>query len=347
MRILYGVQATGNGHITRARVMAPALAAEGVEVDYLFSGRPESQLFNMEPFGRFLHREGLTFVQRGGKVDLWDTVRSNSIRRCWRDAGMLDLTAYDCVVSDFEPVTAWAARRQKVPSIGIAHQYALCYPVPGINHHLMRRLIHLFAPVDKALGVHWHHFDSPVLPPLIQAPLYPPSRVADTILVYLPALAQEDVTKWLRPFEDCRFLVYCAVDEERQCQNIHLKPFSRDGFQRDLSSCAGVITHCGFGLISEALQYGKKVLSLPISGQVEQQSNAQVLRQLGLGTVADPFDDEALSGWLLKPPPAPVAYPDVARVLARWIASGTDTPVQLLADELWASMSTTVPSHPF
>ena len=56
MRILYGVQATGNGHITRARVMAPALRNAGIEVDYLFSGRPADQLFNMEPFGDYQTR---------------------------------------------------------------------------------------------------------------------------------------------------------------------------------------------------------------------------------------------------------------------------------------------------
>ena len=47
MRILYGVQATGNGHITRARVLLPALQAAGVEVDVLLSGRAPERLFNM------------------------------------------------------------------------------------------------------------------------------------------------------------------------------------------------------------------------------------------------------------------------------------------------------------
>ena len=37
MQILYGVQGTGNGHITRARTMARALTDSSIEVDYLFS----------------------------------------------------------------------------------------------------------------------------------------------------------------------------------------------------------------------------------------------------------------------------------------------------------------------
>jgi UDP:flavonoid glycosyltransferase YjiC (YdhE family) len=37
MKILYGVQGTGNGHISRARLMADAFSRRNdVEVDYLF-----------------------------------------------------------------------------------------------------------------------------------------------------------------------------------------------------------------------------------------------------------------------------------------------------------------------
>ncbi len=41
MKILYGIQGTGNGHITRARVMASCFKELGIDVDYVFSGRPE------------------------------------------------------------------------------------------------------------------------------------------------------------------------------------------------------------------------------------------------------------------------------------------------------------------
>lgn len=34
MRIFYGVQGAGNGHITRARVMAKELNKVGIEVDF-------------------------------------------------------------------------------------------------------------------------------------------------------------------------------------------------------------------------------------------------------------------------------------------------------------------------
>ena len=53
MKILYGVQGTGNGHIARARAMSKCLAEAGMEVEYLFTGRDESKYFCMEQFGDF------------------------------------------------------------------------------------------------------------------------------------------------------------------------------------------------------------------------------------------------------------------------------------------------------
>ncbi len=335
MRVLYGVQATGNGHITRARVMAPALEAAGIEVDYLFSGREPDKLFNMEPFGDYQTREGLTFIQKEGKVKVWETMRTSNVLRCWQDAGKLDLTGYDRVITDFEPVTAWAAKRKGVPCLGIAHQYALSYPVPGHNHAVLSRLINLFAPVDIAIGVHWHHFDYPVLPPLIQPPLFEPSVEPDKVVVYLPVNPIEELESRFSQFEDHRFYIYCAVSEPVQRDNLYLMPFSREGFQRDLASCSGVITNSGFGLISEAIQYGKKVFSMPIKGQVEQQSNAQVLDELGLATVAKVYDRFAVAEWLEQSPPEPQPYPDVAGELADWILQGCAEEPAELAKRLW------------
>ena len=58
MKILYGVQGTGNGHLTRSRVMAEHLKNSELDVTYLISGREKSELFAMEPFGDFEHRAG-------------------------------------------------------------------------------------------------------------------------------------------------------------------------------------------------------------------------------------------------------------------------------------------------
>ena len=109
MRILYGVQGTGNGHISRCRSVAEALSRKGVQVDYLLSGRAADAYFDMQAFGSYRALPGLTFASRDGELDLWQTLKQNQPRRFWQDLSSLDLEGYDRVVSDFEPITAWAA----------------------------------------------------------------------------------------------------------------------------------------------------------------------------------------------------------------------------------------------
>lgn len=336
MRILYGVQATGNGHITRARVLLPALQAAGIEVDLLLSGRPAEALFNMEDFGCYQVRRGFTFVTEKGRVHWLKTLGQGGIRTFWRDYRGLDLSGYDLVLNDFEPVSAWAARRQQVPSLGIAHQYAFHHRIPGTGFKpWLKPSLQLFAPVDEAIGVHWHPFGKSILPPLIGPSPYPLTEEADKILVYLPFESLEEVTYWLGAFPERQFRIYCGVSAPRQQGHLSFQPFSREGFQRDLCSCAGVISNAGFGLCSEALQAGKKLLVKPLHNQVEQCSNAAVLEQLGLASCMHELSRESIFAWLEQASPDPVCWPDVATALARWIREGRRQPVPELARTLW------------
>ena len=76
MKILYGIQGTGNGHISRARVLANKLAQyKQLDITYLFSGSDKRDFFDMEVFGNYLHFDGLTFISRNGKIDPLATVR--------------------------------------------------------------------------------------------------------------------------------------------------------------------------------------------------------------------------------------------------------------------------------
>lgn len=336
MRILYGVQGTGNGHITRARVMAKALKQAGVAVDYLFSGRSPERYFNMEPFGDYRVRRGLTLVTSGGRVQLMRTLRYNHLLRLWRDIGALDLGDYDLVLSDFEPISAWAARRQGVASVGIAHQYAFCYPVPGTERApWLRSTLNLIAPVQQAVGVHWSPFDSPILPPLIEPPSYPLACDRKRILVYLPFEHLDAVCASLAAFPDYRFLIYAAVQQGGIEGNLEIKAFSREGFQVDLATCGGVIANAGFGLCSEAIQAGKKLLVKPLANQIEQAANAQALQLLGHARVMSRLDPAQIGCWLQQGCPQPQRWPDTAGALVKWLLDGRQEPIHRLAQRLW------------
>lgn len=336
MKILYGVQATGNGHITRARIMARALAREGIQVDWVFSGRKPGDFFDMEIFGDYRLFRGLTFVTRHGKVNYPRTLLQSNLWQLTRDIRQLDASCYPLVISDFEPVTAWAARRAGKPVLGISHQSAFLHPVPKVDDNLITRLfMRYFAPVTQPAGVHWHHFGQPILPPLVESGGRPLPVRADHILVYLPFASLSDFVPVLEQVPEVQFHVFHQESLATTAPNIHLHPFSREAFQDRLQQVGGVICSAGFELPSEAIQLGKKLLVQPVVGQMEQQSNALALQQLGYASVTRRLDSQQIRTWLARPQPAPRPFPDVAAALAAWIGKGQPQPFDSLAKALW------------
>ena len=323
MKIFYGVQGTGNGHITRARVMAKELYAAGYEVDFQFSGRAADKYFDMEIFNGYQCRQGLTFNTTKGEVSYLKTLLQARPIRFVQDVSALDLNTYDLVISDFEPITAWAAKKQKKPVIGIGHQYAFHHKIPKIGSApIANQVMKFFAPTDVGIGLHWHHFGQPILPPIIETPQLPDIVNKRKIIVYLPFEDQNEVINHLCPFENFEFHIYSPVTVTSKYPNIICKPLSRDGFQKDLYDSAGIISNAGFELASESLQLGKKILAKPLHAQMEQISNALALEQLGYGHTMFDIDVTTIENWLHNEHAVRVTYPNIARVIVQWIKEG-------------------------
>jgi UDP-N-acetylglucosamine:LPS N-acetylglucosamine transferase len=68
---------------------------------------------------------------------------------------------------------------------------------------------------------------------------------------------------------------------------VTFKTFSEDGLLSDMASCDFVICGGGHTLMSEALYYGKPIISLPVKGAFEQWLNAHYLRKLRFGLHLD------------------------------------------------------------
>lgn len=336
MRILYGVQATGQGHISRARAMANAFQALDVEVTWLFSGRARETLFDMQPFRHYKHRRGLTFATSSGRVLKRQTLRVNKVFKFLSDVRHLSLDPYDCVVTDFEPIVAWAARRAGRECVGIGHQYAFGpgTPVAG-DTALTRFIMREFAPVSHPVGLHWHPYADNVLPPILDLPPIP-NTIEGHVLVYLPFEDQGEVTRLLQSVSGRRFVQYGGNRQASLLGNVVCKPASISTFKQDLASAAGVICNSGFELISECMHWQKPVLTKPLSGQMEQLSNALALQQLGLARVVEQLNQQVVLEWLQRPKcPVPARFPDVARTLASWLARGRPESINLLSKTLW------------
>lgn len=339
MKVLYGVQGTGNGHITRARMMSEKLVQAGIDVDYIFSGR-DDDYFNMECFGDYRRFDGLTFLTSAGSIQYLKTAKRNNLIRFWCDIKNLNVPDYDLVITDFEPISAWAAKRTGVPSLGISHQNAFRYgvPVEGANW-LARTVIRNFAPADQYLGLHWHHFGYPILPPMIKTDLVLNPVEPQKILLYLPFLQQQQCYPLFHQFPEFDFVQYHPGAQASRFGNIRCTPPSRSGFLEDFSNCAGLITNSGFGACSEAVHYGKKLLTIPLKGQMEQLSNAVALKQLGYASVSRDLTYSELETWLQQPQRNPVVFPDVAQSIVDWLQNGQVQSLDELTAEVWRQVS--------
>lgn len=342
MKILYGVQATGNGHITRARAMNHQFQqTPDIDVDFLFSGRKRDDFFDMQAFGGWQCYQGLTFAHHAGGVRYIKTLRQNSLRQLYGDITSIDLSRYDLVITDFEPITAWAAKKQGKTCVGVGHQYAFNHNVPLRGESwAARAIMKQFAPCDIALGLHWHHFNHCILPPIVE------THNADTsvvdpkkIVVYLGFEEPEAVIKLLEPFDDHLFVYYAPFKSFENRGHIQLKPLSREGFQKDLATSGGVICNAGFELSSEAIHLGKKLLVKPLKGQMEQLSNAEAVNRLELGMTMDTLDQTITKQWLDNWQSKQICYPNVAQAITAWVAQGDWKNKQDLANSLWRSVT--------
>ena len=346
MKVFYGVQATGNGHITRARAMASKLIAAGMDVTWMFTGRPWEELFEMEVFGDYQWRTGLTFATKAGHVQYLQTAWENPLTRFVRDVKNLDLSGYDLVICDFEPVTAWAAKLQGIKTVGIGHQYAFCYDIPRASADFLgEKVLRYFAPVSVGLGVHWHHFHHPILPPVIEREMGSVTTKPDKVIVYLPFEDVNAVIQLLKRFDSYQFYIYSPTSPatREHPANIHVRQLSRAGFQKDFADSQAVICNAGFELASEALQTGKKILVKPLHGQMEQASNALALELLQLGQVMQSLDAASIATWLEKGRAIHVQYPDSAQAIVDWLQKGDLHVEQSWVGGIWAqTIQTTI-----
>jgi len=340
MKIFYGVQGTGNGHITRARVMAKELYAAGIEVTFQFTGRPADKYFDMDIFNGYQSRTGLTFNTDKGQVNYLKTAREAKPITFIKDVKSLDLSGYDLVISDFEPVTAWAAKNQKKPVLGIGHQYAFNHNIPRAGSDpIADQVMKYFAPADRGVGLHWHHFGQPILPPIIDTPEAPKSIIKNKIIVYLPFEDQQEVIKLLSPFENFEFHIYAPEVIPSKFDHIICNSLSRAGFQKDLYDSAGIISNAGFELASEALQLGKKILAKPLHAQMEQISNAAALQQLGYGHIMNDMDSSVIEHWLHDNHAIHITYPNIAKVLVQWIQDGMPEMEPDFIEAIWDTVN--------
>ena len=337
--ILYGVQTTGNGHLVRSRDLVSRLKNKEHQIHTLFSGDKDKHIPDLELFHPYTRKRGLTFITKEGKISYLHTIKQLDLYRFYADIRSFDASGFQLAITDYEPIVSRIAKQNGILSLGMGHMYSFCYDVPLYRggRGVALRVMNNFAPVDIPLGMHWHHFGQPLLPPMIPADIkgLTPTEEKDLVVVYLHFENLEQVKSLLFRFPEKTFHIYTRTEQEYEEKNIRIKYVNRNNFITDLAKCEGVICNAGFSLLSEALHLGKKVLAKPVQGQIEQESNALALEKLELGTVMHGLDQEVVRKWFRRSAPEPQNYPEVAETVVDWVDRGKVKDPKELSEQLW------------
>ena len=197
-----------------------------------------------------------------------------------------------------------------------------------------------FAPATLPIGMHWHHFDQPIFPPIITVDTEQTVNIVpNKVVVYLPFENPDFQKEVLAPISDYDFYIYGPGAKFADLGHIHTRPTSRTHFKTELLNTKFIICNTGFELVSEALTLGKRILTRPLARQVEQMSNALALKKLGYAKVVGQLSTDEVRAWLREDTPAiSISYPDVAKELVNWLLGKNGSDLQLLSADLWSKV---------
>ena len=209
MRILYAIQGTGNGHLSRAEDVIPALQQHG-DLDLFVSG---AQADIKLPYPVKYKSKGLSFFfGKSGGIDFLRTFKQNSSKQLMKEIKKFPVEKYDLVINDFEPISAWACRRKKIPCVALSHQSAMLSkntPRPKKFDPVGDWLLHNYAPADAHVGFHFDRFDDWIYTPVVRAEIRELKvEEKEHYTVYLPAYDDRKLLPLLAAITQVRWPIF-------------------------------------------------------------------------------------------------------------------------------------------
>jgi uncharacterized protein (TIGR00661 family) len=298
------------------------------EVDILISG---CQVDIELPYEIKYKLNGLGFVfGKNGGIDYWETYKKGNIKKFYKEVVDLKVADYDFVISDFEPVSAWACYLKKVPCVGLSHQAAVVHkksPKADKMDVMGKAVLKYYAPTKTSLGFHYESYDPSILTPIIRQEIRAQELSNKKhYTVYLPAFSDHKIIKLLSLFRNVQWQVFSKHSKlGYKNENIKIIPINNKKFIESMASAEGILCGAGFQTPAEVLFMKKKLLVVPMKGQYEQQCNAVALKQLGVPVIKNMKTKhyETVKNWIDNVQEIKVDFPDIAdKVVNRIIVTG-------------------------
>ncbi|WKZ61440.1 MAG: glycosyltransferase family protein [Cyclobacteriaceae bacterium] len=317
MKLLYAIQGTGNGHVARAIDVVPILREYG-DLDIFLSG---AQADIKLPFSVKYKSKGLSFFfGKSGGIDFYKTFKQNSSKEVMREIKKFPVEKYDLIINDFEPISAWACRRKKIPCIALSHQSAiLSKKVPHPRHFdpVGEWILNNYAPVDAAVGFHFARYDTNIYTPVIRKAIREAKVTkGEHYTVYLPAYDDRKLVPLLARISNVRWHIFSKhAKKPYHIGRLSVYPINNEEFVASVVSSKGVLSGAGFETPAEVLFLGKKLLVVPMKKQYEQHYNAAALRDLGVPVIKNVKRKRLpkIQEWIETKQKIEIDYPDITR----------------------------------
>jgi len=315
MKILYAIQGTGNGHVSRAREIIPHLKRHG-DVDIFLSGSNT----NVELGIPIKYKsQGVSFYYNNeGSIDYLKTIKKLEVWRTSKEVRDFPVKKYDLIVNDFEFISAWAAWYRNVPVIAFGHQAAMLSknaPRPKGFNLLGEVILRKYAPASHAIGLHFEEYDDFIYKPIVRSEIRKiESQKKPHYTVYLPAFGDRNLIHALKQIQEIEWQVFSKYAKVNYAEaNVKIYPAENQSFVKSMAECTGLLTNAGFESPAEAMYLGKKVFVIPIHRQFEQECNAAALKKLGIPIAykLDKHGIEMIRTWVYHGLVPKVFYPDI------------------------------------
>jgi uncharacterized protein (TIGR00661 family) len=307
-RILYAAAGDGYGHATRAHSVGAGLLARGHDVRFLGSLKSSSYLKEHFP-GLVDDIFGLLCCYRGDRISAFETVKTNVLRsftelRPCNETFLRVTRGFEpeLIISDFEPFSAFWAQWLGYRYISLDNQHLLTHCRVDRVSGEFRSLANAWATIrfyyanahryliTTFIQAPIKHQPATIVPPVLRPAVYElGSTSEDFLLAYLGGrMPKDEMCSALESLGDVPVRAY-NFGQTGRVGNVEYLPVSAEGFLRDLSRCAGVISSAGHSLLCECVYFRKPILVKPIAGQYEQVLNAHYVERLGLGVSVDRY----------------------------------------------------------
>ena len=337
MNILYGIPGEGMGHATRSKVVIDHLLEQGHNVQAVSSGRAFQFLDKLFP-GRIIEIKGFHFAYKNAEVSKTATFLSNLksagknlVYNTTKKRLIEKSFTPDVVISDFESFSFFFAKEHRLPIISIdnmqvMHRCELDIEISKEeknNYRLAKNIVMAKVPacdhyfISSFFDAKIKKKNTSLVPPIIRLAIQKAKTSKGShILMYQTSSSLKTVKETLHQLPGETFYVY-GMNLDSTEGNVVFKPFSEDGFIKDLATSKAVIANGGFSFISEAVYLKKPIYSFPIHNQFEQWMNAAYIQKNGYGRHFNELSADNLKTFLYD-------LPSFEKRLASYLQNGNE-----------------------